>query len=452
LHFPGSARPREPGLRPPVAHPDQSRCRLLDIPAHPLRGAKPGNVIVFGTMTSQRRFVLLTTGSFGDILPFVGLAKALLERGAPVLLIAPNAELIARAEKIPYHSLAPAEGSPPIDTRPMRAVTTLLNLGDQWITAGLEQTAWQLDELVDKNDVIVAHPIQVAAPLIARRRHLPWIAVSPEIFPFPNAERMPLYVPYPTLGRIINRAAWRHLARRLDRRYLARITAVGKRLGLPGQPTSFLELCRSQPQTLALTSPLFLDSRRFPSNVTATGFANWDVPRIWRARRAVERFIDSGDPPVVFRAPHFFPAHQFRAMAAETCRRLGLRGLFIDISAERTGQDGPLFIDRYVPLSLIAPRALAGVHHGGIGTSGVFAAAGRPAVIVPCIVDQFENAEILRNLGAALRLDWHGLTVSRLTRALSRSLGLMDTAAELARQLRREHGFATAAEMLINNW
>ncbi|MEH1123241.1 nucleotide disphospho-sugar-binding domain-containing protein [Micromonospora sp. CPCC 206061] len=402
-------------------------------------------------MTGGSRYVLVTGGSFGDTLPFVGLAKALAAAGAEVLLAAgPEVETLARAERLPQHTLAAARVSDlSLDPRPGRRMATFLGLTLRRVVEPLDQTVTQLAPVLTDRDIVVAHPIQLAAPILARARGLPCVTVSPATWLFRNAERMPLYLPRRSLGTAANRLAWWLFERRLDRRFLPAVRAVWQRCGLPGEPSSFLDLNRSAQRTLLLTSPLFLDSRRLAPAVVATGLASWDTTRMWRNRRPLERFLDDGEPPLVFRAPPHLPTGGFRAAAAEVCRRLGLRSVVIDYSADRVGADGGCYVDRYIPLSVIAPRARAAVHYGGLGTSTAFAAAGVPAVVTPSIVDQFESAEVVAAHGAGVRLDWHRLSARRLESALVRALTLADSASALGTRLRAEDGYRVAAGELL---
>ncbi|GAA1766778.1 glycosyltransferase [Luedemannella helvata] len=402
-------------------------------------------------MSDSPRLVLVAGGSLGDALPMVGLAKRLLAAGVDVLLAAESSvELLARTERVPFASLGEIprlDDDKPVRVRPGERTGMFLTQTRRWVIDPVARTAARLGELVRDGDVIVAHPIQLAAPLVARSRGLPWLTVSPATWLFPNDERMPLYLPRPSLGRTVNRLAWRRFGRRLDQHFLRDLARVADGLGVAA-PTSVLELTASPRRTLLLTSPLFLDSRRLAPHVTATGLEACDTVRLWRGGRALDAFLDAGDPPVVFRAPPMPVPASLREVAAATCDRLGVRGVYLDIWATETGQDGSLFVERYAPLSVLATRCVAGVHYGGLGTSAMFAAAGRPAVILPAMMDQFESAGVFASLGAAVRLDWHRLTPARLAAAVTRALALTDRARALGDRLSDERGLIAAAAEL----
>jgi UDP:flavonoid glycosyltransferase YjiC (YdhE family) len=400
-------------------------------------------------MSAERRFVLVTGGSFGDMLPFFGLARHLRDSGEDVLLVAGrDGEILARAERLAYHAFAGATGDLELDAgRPFR---TFLRLTEARVVRPLARQVDELAGLVRDGDVIVGHPIALAAPIVARSRALPWITVSPATWLFRSAERMPLYLPRRTMGRPLNRLGWSVFERALDRRFLPHVAGVARSAGWASPPVSFLALCRSPERTLLLTSPVMLDGRRLDPEVTVTGLGQWDRIRLWRGAGALRRFIEAGEPPVVFRAPPNLPTAPLRAAAAEACRRLGVRGLFIDYDAEPGEAPDGMHVERYVPLSVLAPQVQAAVHYGGIGTAAAFASAGVPAVITPSIVDQFESAEVISAHGAAVRLDWARLTPERLIRALERALERRAAAEVLGRRLRAERGFEVAVQTLTS--
>lgn len=114
--------------------------------------------------------------------------------------------------------------------------------------------------------------------------------------------------------------------------------------------------------------------------------------------------------------------------------------------APEEGED-ILLIDE-VPHSWLFPRVSLLVHHGGAGTTAAGLLAGRPAVTVPFIADQFFWGERVWRLGAGTRpIPARSLTEDRLHQALCRARNdpsLHAGARDLARELNREDGVAAA--------
>jgi UDP:flavonoid glycosyltransferase YjiC (YdhE family) len=63
-------------------------------------------------------------------------------------------------------------------------------------------------------------------------------------------------------------------------------------------------------------------------------------------------------------------------------------------------------VARWVPQADVMPHAAAIVCHGGSGTVTAALAAGVPAVVVPMIADQYENASRISELGAGVTLEY----------------------------------------------
>jgi UDP:flavonoid glycosyltransferase YjiC (YdhE family) len=134
------------------------------------------------------------------------------------------------------------------------------------------------------------------------------------------------------------------------------------------------------------------------------------------------RFLDAGEPPVVF-TPGSAMVHgqQFFAEAAAACQLAGLRGILLTRFASQVPAELPANVRHfdYVPFSWLLPRAAALVHHGGIGTLSQGMAAGIPQVIMPMSFDQPDNAERLKRLGAGTYIWPRQFRAARVARDLT---------------------------------
>jgi UDP:flavonoid glycosyltransferase YjiC (YdhE family) len=79
-------------------------------------------------------------------------------------------------------------------------------------------------------------------------------------------------------------------------------------------------------------------------------------------------------------------------------------------------------VERYVPMSVLLPRAAVVVHHAGSGTTLAALAAGVPSAMVPIFADQPENAAAAARAGAAVVLDATRLTADAVAAAARRLL------------------------------
>lgn len=399
---------------------------------------------------SGRRFVFVAAGSLGEVLPLFAVARHMRAAGDSVLVAAnPDYRMLAAGERLPFLSVGESltDMAPSSDKAPNR-VKAYFDVCEKIIIRPLASIVRDLLESVTESDVLVANPIQPAAALVSRLRGIPWITASPTSWDIPTPDHMPMHYPVRTLGPRLNQAAWDLLYREMDRRFLGAAAEVWRRNGLAGRPKSLLELALSPSRILFLVSPLFVHRRRLPENATVTGHVPFDTIRLFRGQRDLERYLDDGDPPLVFRAPPNLKVGEFQLMAARICQELGRRGVFLDMNAEAEGMQGQLYVQRYVPLTTLAPRAKLGIHYGGLGTCVAFAEAGKPAVVTPTHLDQFENARALEYLDAAITLPWQRLSHRRLIRAIDRAMTLAPQARAAGAKLSQERGAETAATLL----
>jgi UDP:flavonoid glycosyltransferase YjiC (YdhE family) len=170
----------------------------------------------------------------------------------------------------------------------------------------------------------------------------------------------------------------------------------------------------------------------WPSQLRLTSFPLYDERGISHLPEHLESFLESGDPPVAFTpGSAMFDGAHFFSVAADVCRRLGVRGLLLSRHREHLPSNLPrgLIHAEYAPFSQLLPRVAALVHHGGIGTTAQGMAAGARQLVVPMSHDQFDNAHRVRMLGVAEVVKSSWLTPWRAARALRRLLDSRGVAA-----------------------
>lgn len=190
----------------------------------------------------------------------------------------------------------------------------------------------------------------------------------------------------------------------------------------------------------------------WPDNVVFTGFPRYDGCRDSVVPEEAWDFLRAGDPPV-FATPgsNVSWANSFFETVQAACRRLGRRVVFL---TRYPDQLPPLDPTRerhfsYLPLSKVLGHAALMVHHGGIGTTGNCLAAGIPQMIRYFNWDQPHNARILETLGVGVGLDRFGFTEDTVTATMSRLLTdplVKDAVAQAAARMASDNPFHRAAE------
>jgi UDP:flavonoid glycosyltransferase YjiC (YdhE family) len=216
----------------------------------------------------------------------------------------------------------------------------------------------------------------------------------------------------------------KHLLWRVgDERYIDPLLAgplntIRAEYGLPPTSRFFDAWIHAPDRVVGLFPDWFGDPQPdWPEQVRCTGFPLYDRVNDERLADEVIRFLEAGEPPVVFTAGTAMRrGRDFYAAAVDACWRLNGRGILLTRYPEQIPTPLPDTVRHftYVPLSLLLPHAAVIVHHAGIGTSSQALRAGVPQLLRPMAYDQFDNAHRLEQLGVGLIIDRRRSTGSRM--------------------------------------
>jgi sterol 3beta-glucosyltransferase len=277
----------------------------------------------------------------------------------------------------------------------------------------------------------------------------------------PTGEFPPSFVAARSLGRLGNRSAGRAAAATLALGLAGPATEIRRELGLP--PRSAREAVLGQPDARRWPvfhgfSPAIVPRPAdWPDGYQVTGYWWPARPAGWNPPADLERFLDSGPPPVFFGFGSMTPddAGDLTKLAAAAGRQARVRlviqaGQGDPPSAGRSPGDSILIGD--VPHDWLFPKMAAVVHHAGGGTTAAGLRAGVPAVTVPHIADQPFWAARLAALGAGPPpIPRRRLSVPVLAAAIRDAIARPSyrTQAEaLSRRLASEDGAAPVISML----
>ena len=142
-------------------------------------------------------------------------------------------------------------------------------------------------------------------------------------------------------------------------------------------------------------------------DVRLTGFVMADEAVIPALPPALETFLDDGPRPVIFTPGSFMrQAKDFFEVSLAACQYLKLRAIFLTPYGDQLPIDLPPTVRHYQFISLqrLAPFGAALVHHGGIGTCAQGLRAGIPQLIKPVFFDQHDNAARIESLGVGQQI------------------------------------------------
>jgi UDP:flavonoid glycosyltransferase YjiC (YdhE family) len=420
----------------------------------------------------MRKIVLVTMGSLGDLHPFIAIGLALRRRGFRVVVGVPEDQLAkTRAAGLEAHAVV--AGFAAVRERlglserdaAQRIMADQRYLMDEVLMPWLAPSATALDALTEDALAIVGSLFVFAAPVIAERRRIPLVNVvlqpmtvfSAHTPPRTPEFRMMAHAPTGAAGRWWNRRVYGAMHRLLRHRYGRPIDVLRAAYGLaPSDRALLLDTPPGTVLTLGCYSPAFAPREAdAPPELAVVGFPMFDSDSgaAEALDPALEAFLAAGPPPLVFTLGSFavLAPGDFYAAAVDAARALGLRAVLLtgDAGVARSGAD--IHVARYVPHSLLFPRARVIVHHGGMGSTGQALRAGVPQLVVPHMGDQHDNGHRVAALGVGAVLEARRLTAARAATAIAAIMGdrHVTTARCLGERVAAEDGAEAAADAIV---
>lgn len=356
--------------------------------------------------------LLFAAGSLGDILPFLGIGRALLQRGHSVSFITtPRFQMDVRTAGLDYIEL---DDGAAFDRR-------VEELGDRrgQVPPGELVEAFSIVTPVNLYRAIARHyrkgetligaspPMSLGGAALAREHlGIPYAA----IFHTPASLKTASFgLPSP-LQRFED-ALWNFYFdhSRAMKGLRIEIAALRENLQLPRVVNTFQAAFHSQDATIALFPESFTPGlrSRWPG-IEFTGFPMYERPQSLDLPADVNGFLSSGSPPVMISyASWISNLGAFVDASIAACHALNVRAAVLGDEYEGSAvRRGDILFTGRSRFKGLLPHCAAVVHHGGIGTIAAVMAAGLPQMAAPVGLDQVENARCMEKAGV-------GISVSR---------------------------------------
>jgi rhamnosyltransferase subunit B len=355
--------------------------------------------------------ILVTVGTDGDVIPYVGLGAKLRSRGHQVTLAASaNYGSLASARGFGFEALISAEENHELFGHPdFWSPLKCAPLAARWGVRFMRRQYDLLSRLITDDAVLVASPAVFAATLVHEKAHTPLASLVLQPWLIPSSIAPPIMPGFVFLRRAPP-FVWKLFCRGLDmvgavlvERHL---NPLRSSLGLKPVRRVFRNWLSPQ-----MVLGLFPDwygppQADWPPQMQLMGFPMFDGGQDEELPASLLEFCRAAAPPVVFTfgTGMAHPGALFRE-AIEACRLLGARGIFLTKYRDQLPEPLPATIRQHsqAPFQQLFPRCAAVVHHGGIGTVAKAMAAALPQLICPICFDQTDNGVRTKRLGVG---DW----------------------------------------------
>ncbi len=386
--------------------------------------------------------LILAVGSYGDVLPLVGMARQLQRRGHTVTVFtsAHFTELVHKAE-VEFVAMGTAEDYDTMANNP-----ELWHPHKGWrlimkrlVSSALEETYALLKaKVIPGNTLMISSTLGFAARLLQETHHIPHATVhfSPGVFH--SAHQAPK-IPGLPLPDWLPVAFKHHMWKFLDYTIIdpvvkPRLNCFRRQLGLPPVSRIFHDWLHSPDLVLGLFPEWFAAPQPdWPPETYVTGFPLYDEAPDSVLPATVQSFLDAYPEPLIY-TPGSANKHgrSFFKEAAEASQELGRPAIFLTRYPEQLPPSLPKGVTHfsYVPLSHLLPHAAALIHHGGIGTCSQALRTGTPQLIQPLAFDQFDNAARVEKLGVGRMIRKRHFNSSNIVQRLQALLGSSDVKAQ----------------------
>lgn len=404
------------------------------------------------------RVLILTAGTHGDVVPYVGLGQRLSEAGHHVTLAATaQFEPTVTSVGLSFHEL-------PISDPREVAATEEGRAGSRAGMKGMLSATKTASDLMRKPvpamiaasqgaDVVLATAAtSVLAAPIAEARGLPCIALTLQPTE-PTRTHGPVLLGGRNLGPWLNVAVPRRFIGLGMRMFAGLVRDVRTELGLPEQPSPGY-----RPEELTVLHGISPTVYPRPSDwrdgVEVVGY--WWPPAPapeWSPDAELADFLERGAKPVYIGFGSMGVTHTQRLDDAvgEAIRLTGCRAVVSRGWAGLAVENPDVLVVDDVPHEWLFRRVAVVVHHAGAGTTAAGLRAGVPAIPVPFAYDQPFWAQRLHNLGVAPHVvPAKRLSAKRLAAAIEAAVdpAFIPVAAALAQHIASEDGAGRALEAI----
>lgn len=405
-------------------------------------------------------FGIVTTGSRGDVQPFIALALGLIRRGHDVTIVASeNFKDFVTGFGLRFLPIT-GDSETTINSpealhlleggNVFKFIYHLVKIGERTATK-VNQDILHACEHFD-NLIVSVLPLPIVYS-IAERYQKPCAVVFLSLSPIPTRE-----FPYQALNvRIpswLNKLSYR-LIRLAYRMQSKQINDFRKEIGLPAANMLKTFERSNMLAILAESQELVKRPTDWPPTAHVSGFfylppgaaRPLDTPPA-----ELEQWLAAGEAPIYIgfgSIPIPNPAQFYAVLNGVLATKRVVLSKGWSVLADLPPHP-KLFVAKYFDHDQLLPRCSVAVIHGGIGTIGAVLKSGIPIIVVSILADQPINGKLIERRKLGFHIPFKKLTAERLLHAVeaARSPAILDNCRRAAARIRTEDGVETAVALI----
>lgn len=411
------------------------------------------------------RIVIMTSGSRGDVQPYLALGLGLQRAGFQVCMLTHRvfAHLIESYGLVfdeltgnPQEIVQSERGQQMLESEQhaFRFLRSLTEASKGYQEAFMKDAQRALHGA----HLLLYSPLCFVGSYAAEALHLPALLVALQpllptrVFPYPTGFSR-------SLGGLGNRLTHTLVNRSIWQMMRPAMQPIRRKLGLKPIPWSgSIAWLYKHRQTILLGySPLIVPRPvDWPEWVHIAGSWFLDASPSWHPPADLLDFLADGPPPVYigFGSMANRHAEETTSLLVKALQRSKQRGIIATGWGGLSNADVPdhVFTLEEAPHAWLFPRMAAVVHHAGSGTSAAGVRAGVPTIPVPFFADQPFWAERVYRLGVAVHpIPRKHLTSESLAAAITTAVSdqaIRARASDLGKRLRAEDGVGKAVQIV----
>ena len=417
----------------------------------------------------MKTIIFTTIGSLGDLHPIMGIAQELKNLGhRPIIATSEYYREYLLNAQLEFHPVRPS-----LNLEDSELVKAVLDTKDgpellhkKYIFPELQNSIDDLLKIASGADLIVGSVLTYYVPIVSHITKVPWLNAIVAPISMWSGYDPPILAPLPFLGkmRFLNHNIHHWILKSLfkvSEPWARPLKELRVKYGMTAGKNPFWEGLYEGKKTLCLWSDTFYSPKPdWPENALATGFIFYDPKQDHELPLDILDFRKKHKNVCVFTlgSTAVQNPQEFLEIFIETSKRLDA-GCIITTGRKHIDEyrskstDKLLFID-YAPYSLLFPLADIIIHQGGVGTTAQCLKSGKPQIVLPFCMDQFDNGYRIKRLCAGEVIEKKHLTITKLSNVITScltDLRIKDTARQISTIMANENGARKAAEEIIKS-